>query len=44
MQKYPNTVIFTKSTDCGKGYLVLELLKTEYNEQFNYIITVCQTN
>ena len=39
----PHTTIFNGPTGCGKSHLVLNLLETEYNKNFDYIIIICLT-
>ena len=39
----PHAAIFSSQTGCGKTHLVLELIKNQYNSDFNYIIIVCPT-
>ena len=41
--KEPNTTISTGCTGCGKIHLVLDLIGTEYNKHFEYIIIICPT-
>ena len=41
--KEPHTTIFTGPTGCRKTYLVLDLIKKEYNKHFDYIIIICPT-
>ena len=41
--KEPHTAIFIGQTGRGKTHLVLELIETEYNEHFDFIIIICPT-
>ena len=41
--KEPFTAIFTCPTSCGKTKLVLDLLKNEYKQHFDYIVILCPT-
>ena len=43
LYKKPHTAIFTGQTECGKTYLVLELIENYYNKHFDYIIIICPT-
>ena len=39
--KDSHTAIFTGPTDCGKSYLLLDLIEKEYSKNFDYIIIIC---
>ena len=41
--KEPHTSIFTGQTGCGKTHLVLELIESQYNKHFDYIIIIYAT-
>ena len=41
--KEPHTAIFTGQTEFGKTRLVLELIKKEYNNHFDYIVIIYPT-
>ena len=41
LYKKTHTAIFTGQTECGKTYLVLELIENYYNKHFDYIIIIC---
>ena len=41
--KEPHTAIFIGQMGRGKTHLVLELIETEYNEHFDFIIIICPT-
>ena len=41
--KEPHTTTFTARTKCGKTHLVLDMIETEYNKHFDYIIIICPT-
>ena len=43
LYKKPHAAIFTGQTECGKTYLVLELIENYYNKHFDYIIIICPT-
>ena len=41
--KKTHTAIFTGQTECGKTYLVLDLIEKKYNKHFDFIIIICLT-
>ena len=41
--KEPYNTTFTDLTGCGKTHFVLDLIETEYNKRFDYIIIICPT-
>ena len=43
LPKYPHCAIICGQTGCGKTEFVLDLLETEYNGFFEYIIILCPT-
>ena len=41
--KDSHRAIFTEFTGYGKSHLILDLIETEYNKNFDYIIIICPT-
>ena len=41
MMKEPHTALFVASTGVGKTYMALDLLETEYENHFHFIIIIC---
>ena len=41
--KEPHTALFVAPMGVGKTHLALDLLKKEYKNHFDFIITICHT-